>query len=360
MTGKINQISSWQLVSFIISSQIGLGILTLPSILAKKVGHDGWIPVLLSGMAVLFLVIPIIGLLKRFPGKSILDINVLVYGKIIGMLLNLLLVAYLIFSTGISTRIFVELINIIVLKETPKIVISLLIISPTFYFTVKGLKVVCRFANLLYLAHVLMLLTFLLILRNVRFTYLLPVAKPGFLELIKAMPCTAYSFLGFELAAIFYPNVINKEHTMKHIIIGIIYTAIFFTLITVVPVLLFGEDKLKLLVFPIFNIEQAIRVPVIERLDLFFIIFWFATMAASVRTYFFSSFYCVLKLFNIQRKKLLIFSIILITLIVGRIPPNFESLYAYMDYCAILGMANVGVILISLLISLAKKEACSV
>ncbi|MDT8717994.1 GerAB/ArcD/ProY family transporter [Clostridium sp. 19966] len=356
MSEKLNQITSKQLISFIISSQIGLGIITLPSILAKEIGHDGWISVLLSGLAAIMIIFPIMKLLNRFPGKSILDINTILYGKIIGSILNLIFIIYLLASAGISSRSFGELINIIILQDTPQLVSYLLIMSPTLYFAAKGLKVICRFDNLLYFAHILIILPLLLVIKHVRFTYLQPVLQPGFLEVIKAVPCTIYSFLGFELITIFYPNVTNKEHTKRHVISGIAYVMMYFIIITAFSVLLFGEDKLKLIVFPIFYIEEATRVPIIERLDLFFIMVWVPTMAASVRAYFFSSYYCLTKVFHVERTKMLIAIVMIITVIIGRIPRNFESLFDYMGYNSVFGMINIGIILLSFLISCTKKR----
>lgn len=352
----MHQITSTQLMSFIISSQIGLGIITLPSTLAKKVGHDGWISVLLIGILVLGVTFLMTKLLDRFPDKSILDINIFLYGKAIGTLLNLMFIFYLLMSTGISSRIFSEIVSIIILKETPQLIAALVIMAPTFYFTAKGLKVICRFANLLYVGHILMIATFLLIIKYIRLTYLQPVLQTGFLKVLKSTPCTIYSFLGFELIAIFYPNVTNKAHTRKPLMLGSVYVTIYFVIITAFSILLFGEIKLKTLVFPIFNIEQAIRVPIIERLDLFFIMFWFPTMEASVRTYFFSSYYCLIKVFPIQRKKVFIAVVIGIVLIIGRIPRHFEDLSRYTDYNAMFAMINIGIMLLSFLVSFIKKE----
>lgn len=356
MSENRNKITSKQLASFIISSQIGLGILTLPSTLAKKVGHDGWICVILSGLAILAVVITLVLLVKSFPEKSILEIYILLYGKFLGILLDILFIVYLIFSASISTRIFSELINMIVLRQTPILITAIFIISPTLYFTSKGLKVICRFANLLFLAHFLMLLTFTFIIKQTRITYILPIAQSGIFELIKNLPNSAYSFLGFELLALFYTNVDKKNNVMKHLIYGTIYVTIYFTIITVFPVLLFGEMKLKQLVFPIFNVEQAIRVPVLERLDLFFIIFWFPTMASSIRTYFFSSYYCFTKMFQIKRKNVVIAAIAAITFIVSRIPDSFQSLYYYMDYASYMGIAHVFIMLASYPVSLIRKR----
>ncbi|MEH7724481.1 GerAB/ArcD/ProY family transporter, partial [Bacillus altitudinis] len=43
-----NKISPSQAVFFIIQSQIGVGILALPHLLMKDMGHDGWMAIILA------------------------------------------------------------------------------------------------------------------------------------------------------------------------------------------------------------------------------------------------------------------------------------------------------------------------
>jgi len=187
MKNKKNEITSAQLVGFTISGQIGLGSLFLPSILAGKVGHDGWISTILSGFLCIIITILIMLLLKRYSNKTIFDINFLLFGKVIGYFLNISFVLYLLFICGITIRLFEETINIIVLKYTPPVVITLLILIPTIYATSKGLKVVCKFSLLIYVAYLLVIVSFFLNFHNTRVTYLLPVGKAGIIPIIKSI-----------------------------------------------------------------------------------------------------------------------------------------------------------------------------
>ncbi|KAJ50257.1 spore germination protein (amino acid permease) [Clostridium tetanomorphum] len=356
MDNKENIITLKQLTIFSISAQIGLGVLTLPSTLAKKIGHDGWIAVALSGCMIIILVTFIILLMNRYQNRSILDINVLLYGKYWGMFFNFIFICYLLFITGLGNRFFAEVIRIIVLNQTPVIIIGALVSIPTIYQTAKGLKVICRFATLLLLTHILLISTFLLVMKNARFTYLLPIGESGFLAIAKDITYAFYSFLGVELITIFYPNVTDKKSTLKHIITGITYVSVIYIIIVIFSTALFGENKLKMLVFPMYNIEQSIKVPILERLDIFFIVFWFPIMAGSVRSYFFSSYYCLSKIFKTRRKKLLIAIVFIIALSIGRIPKNIEEISIYMNYLGLLGTANILLMVFSFFISLVKRR----
>ncbi|WP_027626109.1 GerAB/ArcD/ProY family transporter [Clostridium lundense] len=356
MDNKENAITLKQLTTFAISAQIGLGILTLPSTLAKKMGHDGWIAVALSGCIIVILITFIILLMNKYQNSSILDINILLYGKYLGMFFNFIFVCYLLFITGLGNRFFAEVIRIIVLNQTPVLVIGALVSIPTIYQTTKGLKVICRFATLLLLAHILLILTFLLVLKNVRFTYLLPIGESGFFAITKNITYAFYSFLGIELITIFYPNVTNKKNAAKHIIAGSIYVTIIYIIIIIFSTALFGENKLKMLIFPMYSIEQSIKVPILERLDIFFIGFWFPIMAGSVRSYFFSSYYCLSEIFKTRRKELLIPIVFIISLSIGRIPKSLEDIFTYMNHLGLLGTANILLMVFSFFVSLVKRR----
>lgn len=356
MVDKRHEITLKQLTIFGISAQIGLGILTLPSNLAKKTGHDGWLVVAAAGCIMLLLAIFIALLINRHPNSSILDINILLYGKYFGMFFNLAFICYILFTTSLSSRLFAEMIKISVLNQTPLIVISLFIFIPTVYQVSKGLKVICRFASLLILAHITLILTFLLIVRDARVTYLMPVAKSGIITIFKNIPYAFFSFLGIELITIFYPNVTNKNNVVKYVTIESIYIAIFYIIVVAFTTALFGENKLKMIIFAMYSVERAIKVPILERLDVFFIAFWFPIMAGSVRSYFFSSYYCIAKLFKIRKEKLLIAIVFVVVIIIGRIPKNLEDIFTYMNYAALLGAANILFIAFSLFISLIRRR----
>ncbi|GLC29086.1 GerAB/ArcD/ProY family transporter [Clostridium omnivorum] len=356
MNNPRHEITSVQLMGFIVSAQIGIGILTLPSILAQKVGHDGWISVIGAGGICLVEGLFITYLLKGYSNKSIFEINNIIYGKILGAILNLGFILYLLFITGITLRVFEEAVNIIILKLTPPIVITLLILLSTIYGISKGLKVICRFAVMLLFSYFILIITLLLVLKYTRYTYLLPVGKAGFMPIIQGIKMSSYSFLGFELIAFIYPNIKDKANAPKYMVISLIFTTIYYAVSVIVSIMVFGETKLSMLVFPVYNMEQAIEVPVIERLDTLYILFWFPTMASTVRAYLFSSYYSISMLFKVKKRNPLLFIVVVVEIIISRIPKNFESTYAYTEYSGSIGMIVVFIIVITFFISIFRKK----
>lgn len=357
MDDKKQEITPSQLMGFTISGQIGIGSLFLPYILAQKVGHDGWISTILSGFLCIVLTVLIVSLLKRYLNKTIFDINILLYGKFLGYFLNIIIILYLLFIGGITIRVFEEVVSIIILTFTPPIVVTILILMPCIYATSKGLKVVCKFSVIIYIAYFFLVLCYMLNLKNVRFSYLMPIGKAGIASIIKNMQLAIYSYLGFELVTIVYPNIKNKEKVMKYMVLSMVSTTIFYTLLVAFATMIFGEVKLSMMLFPIYNMEQIISVPIVERLDTLFLLMWFPTMDSTIRAYFFSSYYSISILFKIKRKRILILIVAIIEIFISRIPKNFESVLSYSTYSAIVGAAVVVIIIITFFISLFRKKA---
>ena len=172
-------------------------------------------------------------LLNRYKNKSIFEINNTLYGKVIGALLNTLIIIYVFSISFLLLRSYVDILKIIILRLTNPIFLTVIIFLPYAYLTYYGLKVLCRFCNISYLVIVVLLLYLLLIRKNVDLNYIMPVGEAGFKNIIHGVPISASFFLGIELVAIIYPEVKDKHNLMKNTIYALIFTTVFNTLIIV-------------------------------------------------------------------------------------------------------------------------------
>lgn len=89
-------ITSKQQLFIIIGSTIATGILSLPRVATQGAGQDGWISVILGSLVPFFSLILIVCLGQIFSGLTIVEIAQLLFGKIIGIFLIILLIAYFI------------------------------------------------------------------------------------------------------------------------------------------------------------------------------------------------------------------------------------------------------------------------
>ena len=356
MNDKKHNITSKQMMSFIISAQVGFGIITLPSTLAVSVGHDGWISVFFTGIICTFVVYFFMLFLNRYQEKSIFQIKIFLYGKLIGMIINICLFLYFCFATSVVSRLLVELIKITVLKLTPTFAISIMLFIPTVYMVTIGLKVLTRFCSLLFFSYIVAITFYLSIYRHANITFIMPVGLAGIPLISKGMFLSAFSYLGFELVTVIYPYITDKDKAIKYAVLANVFTTFFFTLLVFLLTILAGEEKLKISSFPLFHFATSIKIPIFERADLFFIVLWFPVMGSAVRTYYFSAYHFLDVAFKIKNKKMPIVIFYLCIALLGRIPKDLIQVYDFANKLGVWGIGVISYLIVSFLFSFINKR----
>lgn len=354
-----DNITSKQAMTFVITSEVGVGILSLPASLAKAVGHDGWICVIAACFISIISGIIITLFLKRYFNKSILEINKLLYGKYIGKLINYLLVIYTYLITAYILRQFTDLIKISILRNTPAIVLGVFITIPTIYLTWYGLKGTCRYAYVFYFSIATMIFLLILVSSNIRWTFLLPVGEAGIKTIIKGIGTVTFSFLGYELLSFIYPNITDKNKVIKSVAFGTFLSGVFYTLIVIVCTGVFGENRMKYMTFPTFSLSRTYKSIVVERVDLFFISFWMPITAGAMRSYYFCAYYSSFKLLNIKNKKVFITLLTVIVILISRIPRDEIQVSKFAKIVNLYGVIVIGFLLISYVFSFVNKRGVS-
>jgi spore germination protein (amino acid permease) len=356
MDSRENQITSSQLMGFVLSIQIGTGILTLPADLAIACGHDGWISVLVVGIIITADISIIIKLMKRYDNQSIYGINKLLYGKYLGGLLNLLIVLYLWYSACLYFRSYINILHVELLRSTPSLILCIFIVIPTYYLIWYGLKYVARFTFMIYISLTFFCIMFLLFFKDLRFNFLMPIGESG-IEGIKASfsPCL-YAFMGYEVVSVIYPEITNKQKAMKYALGSNIITTIFFIILVLVTTSFFGEEMLKKTMYPIVNLSRSYKAPVIDRIDLLFIIFWIPAQAMATRGYFSIAYYSIHKLLRLKKKAIYLILFTSITILLSNVPKSNSQLHIYNNGMMISGTLFSIFLVICYLFSFIRKK----
>jgi spore germination protein (amino acid permease) len=309
--------------------QTGMGMVTLPALLAREVGHDSWISILITGIISCILGALIALLLKRYYDKSIYEINNFIFGKMIGMLINILLMVYLFLAAAASARVFSVFLRITLLPTSPVMVIVPFVILPSLYLVGCGLKYVARFKYISMASYAVSLLYLLLIRKHYTFSFLLPVGEVGFAEIISNVKTAFFTFLGLELIAFVFPEITDKKNAMKWHIIAIACTTLFSIIVTAAATALFGENLLKVQTIPLFNLGRVYNAPVLERLDLYLIALWFVVMGCSMRVYMFAAYYSLGRVFKIKDTKVMVLLFFAVLLALSRIPRDLNEVFMF-------------------------------
>jgi spore germination protein (amino acid permease) len=353
--GKHN-VTSKQMVLLTFVAQTGVSMITLPTVMSRSIGHDGWISVLLAGILSIVIGILVVHLLNRYKDKSIYDINKLIYGRIIGSLFNLILIVFLFLVASNSVRAFSVFLEITILPTTPVYITSPFIMLPSIYMVGSGLKYVVRFKYVSCVSYLLSFLYLLLLLKDYHLSFLMPVGEAGAVNILKSVKTGFFAFLGLEIIAFIYPEITDKENLMKWHAIAIGLSTIFSLMIVLSGTALFGENFLKVQNLPLFNIARVYKAPVLERLDLYLITVWFVVMGCSMRAYMMAAYYSLGKLFKLKDTRGMVLLFFILLILVSRIPRDFNQVFFFREVLSQVGIVIYLFFILCLILSYFRSK----
>lgn len=351
-----HNITSKQWAKMLFVTQTGVGVITLPAVVSQRVGHDGWIIIVIVGLIAILLSTLIVIFLNRYSNKSVYEINKLLYGNLLGRAFNFILFAYLFITVVGGVRLFQFFIRVSLMPQTPFWILSPFILAPSIYLVWQGLKPMAIFLNITLISYFMLLIYLAVLSSNYRFSYLLPVGEAGILPLLINAHTGIFAFLGFEIIVFIYPFITDNNKVMKWQNISIIGSILFFLIVVVTSIALFGANFLKIQILPIFMMARAFNAPVLERVDLYIVALWFIPITCSMRTYVFAAYYSIEKVFNIQKSKLWYGLFFAVAIALSRIPENINQLYAFIDIINYFGLGVIMFFVVSLLFSFIRKK----
>ena len=268
------RLTSRQYTALLAGSAFGAGILTLPRYLCAAAGQDAWVIPLLAGGTMCLSALCFLRLCRRFPGMTLPHLMQELLPLPLANTAVLLYLAYFLTVAASSIRIVAEITLLYLLPNTPLWAVALVYSLFVGYTLSGGLRGAGRFNEL---TGFVLLFGFLLLLpslREGRMTNLAPMltAKPT--ALLTAIPMACYSFGISLLIPLFLPLTDDRSRAAKHTWPTLCFVVTAFSLITLTSVCVLGADTSAHMLFPVITIYKSVSVPVIERLDLFFLTLW--------------------------------------------------------------------------------------
>jgi len=156
------KISNFQLSVLIVGFVFGSSVIISPG---GGAGHDGWIAVAIGLMEGLLIAWIFTALAKQFKDKTIIEINSLIYGKILGKCISVLFIWYLFHLGALVLTNYMHFFNLQIYPATPKTVELLLLMLVCASTVGRGIEVLARLSIILVPLTTLLIIsdTFLLI-----------------------------------------------------------------------------------------------------------------------------------------------------------------------------------------------------
>ncbi|KAJ48898.1 spore germination protein AB [Clostridium tetanomorphum] len=355
-----NIVSSYSLFATLVVTIIGVNVFSYPSELANIVGGDGWIVILLSSIISYFLIYVICKVIRNNDYAHTYEILQNNLGKIFGGLATLSLILYSIFFLSTGLRVFTEEIKMYLLERTPTEFIFLVTILTGSYLVRAELDSLIKFNEIsFWLMFIPVIVVFIFSFYDADITNLLPVLNNAPESYLKGIMRSMNRFMGFQILFLILPFVKEKRNIKRIVFNGIIFIALFYVLVFILAVGIFGKEQTKILLWPTITMIKYIDIPgaFIERWEgiimSIWIIFYFTTFT---NHYYFAS-DLLRKVLNFKDIKLASSIILPFIYLVAIYPKNIAQVYALTErYNSLFFLINLVILPLALLfISSAKK-----
>lgn len=118
----------------------------LTSFVFSVSGKDAWFSVLLGGVMAALLFLMQIYIVKQFPGKNLIQINICVFGNVLGRVISVFYLFYFFSLASLNTRDMGDFVHSSILTSTPTVATMILFLSVCAWAVIKGLKVIVRYS----------------------------------------------------------------------------------------------------------------------------------------------------------------------------------------------------------------------
>lgn len=270
--------------------------------------QDTWIAIIIGLIIVLPIILIFTSLSGKFPGKSLIEINDIVYGKILGKIFSILYIFFFFTLAFLNTTISADFVTGTLIPETPKLAILILFISTCCYAVRKGPETMTRYSTLFSIIIILVvIINSLLLIKNMKFSNFEPSFSLPFMKYIQGAQTAA--FLPFAETIVFFmlfPNLKNPTEIKKPLFGGLIIGAITILAVSLRDTAVLGP-LVSYLINPAFEAVRLINLAdILTRMEILYAIILLMLLFFKVSILIYAIVKGLEQIFNISSYKILV------------------------------------------------------
>lgn len=360
---KIGYHEALALLAITLSAKI---YLSFPRNMALLGDAAGWSIVLLSGIYSLVGYFFLSALLRKYPGKNIIQIAHQLGGNIIGKLIGFGFFLFFLAITSLYLRQFAESFILAILPRTPISVLTIFFLVLLIYTALLGVETLSRVAWLLgpYLLMALIII-FFFSLPQASLNHLTPVLGPGAGPLLKYSVANLPIYAEIILLGIIAPLVRDRNKINWMGVISLLVAIAINVGITILAITVFNYAAVQKMIFPVFQLTRLIAYgEFIQRVEAVFVFLWFFWAGIQLGGLFYGTVTSFAQNFRIKNYRPLTFPMAVLIFTLSLIPNSMTEAVELNDYVfkpSLLGIyyaaAAFGLPFLLWLITLFKKHS---
>lgn len=355
--GKIGVQESISLIVMAICSKI---FFTSPGFLTTLVGTAGWLTTLISCTTSIVLFTFTYLLLKRFPGKNIVEVFNITLGSILGFLFSSIYAIAFLFEGSVVAREFADFMKIFTFPETPiSFIIGafIFVIAAAVYL---GLESIARVAKLVgYSALGGYILVIMLSATEYRLANLFPVFGYGLDRIFLNGVVRSSAYSEVIILSVIAGSLQGSQHIKKIGYTSLVLSGVLLSMGLICMNLVFPYYITQEIVAPLYIMARSVEYGAfIQRLEPVALFLWIITtiITVSILLYCTVSVYC--KMFRLQDMRPVIIPLSVIMFTAAMFPKDFSIIVGeYVQGTRTYGAAVFYLLpLITLLVSLVRGK----
>lgn len=262
--------------------------------------QEAWMGVLLG----FFISLPVIwiyqALGKRFPSKSLIEINDAVFGRIVGKIVSVLYIFFFFTLAFLNTRDLGDFVKSAILQKTPKVIIITMFICICAYAVRKGVRNLTRYSTIFVIISIAaVLFNFFLLINEINLKNFLPVfTMPAEHYLMGAHLVAALPLCEIFVFFMLLPYMQKPEEFGKALRGGLMIGAALLLIIVIRDIAVLGNYTL-VSTLPSFAVLRLIDLAeIFTRLEIFYAIVLITLLFFKVGILYFASVTAVSRLIN--------------------------------------------------------------
>ncbi len=316
-------ISSWQL-TFLIGIFIQ-GSIFCTTLVFEITPKDVWIALLTAFAVVTLFMLIYVKLMQKFPGKNLVQLNDIVFGRYLGKVFSVLYILFFILSTAADLRFIIDFIVGLFMTETPIIVFAIMFVFACAWAVRNGIETLAR-TGLLFLMIIFILVVLIVILTANKFdiSNLFPVLDIPLIDFIQANHIILSIFFGeIFVFMMLIPYMDDIKKAKKSVLLGLtIGTATMLIASVMITGVLGNLDSI--VNSPLISAVRQVEVAkVLTRMDFLVVSVLIFSVFMKISVVYYATTLSISKLFNLKSYKPLVIPVGII--FVGLLVPVFAN-----------------------------------
>lgn len=351
------RISNFELIMLMIGFIFGTSFIISP---AKSGGQNGWLAVIIGIFEALLMAFVFVSLSNKFKDKTIIQINDLVYGRILGKFVSLIFLWYLFHLALLILNLFVDFFSTEIYINTPPVVLLIFLLAVCASTVGRGIEVLARCSVVLVpLTIFIGIIDATLAIPNMDINNILPVLDiPMGKFLLAANSAAAFPFAQTIAFTMVFSSLNNNKGRYGSVAMAIIISGFYLSFLQLRNALVLGP-MISNYIFPSYMAIQIINIAdVLSRLEVIVTIFFLFLGFIKVSVVLYGLVLGSAQMLSLRSYRLLIIPIVILLIIMAQ--SNVRNFVEALDFVdkgwPIYALPwEAGIPLVTLLVAILRK-----